>query len=80
MKKNVLDANYSMLLSHPWLQNAKVTPDWANNLIGIEGNGVVHTIAITKHLDSNTKCLEVLLYYDFVNGARDKEEDVLLVT
>ncbi len=38
----------------------------------------MYIIIITKHLDSNTKCLEVLLCYDFVNGIINKEEDVLL--
>ncbi len=49
----VLDSNYSMLLENPWLHNAKVTHDQDNNLITIEGNGMVQTIAITKHLDGN---------------------------
>ncbi len=30
-------------------------------------------------MDSNTKCLEVLPYYNFVNEVTDEEEDVLLV-
>jgi hypothetical protein len=41
MKNNVLNANYSMLLGHPWLQKAKVTHDWGNNFINIEGNNIV---------------------------------------
>jgi hypothetical protein len=53
--------------------------DWGNNLISIEGNGTIHTIIVTKHLDSNTKCLEVLLCYDFVNEITNEEKDVLLV-
>jgi hypothetical protein len=55
MKNNVLDYNYSMLLSWPWLCNARVTHDWGNNLITIEGNGTMQTIIVTKHLDNNTK-------------------------
>jgi len=58
MKNNVLDANNSMLLGCPWLQDGKVTHDWGNNLISIKGNGTICTIMITKHLDSNTKCLK----------------------
>lgn len=38
----------------------------------------MYVIAITKHWNSNTKCLEVFLYYDFVNGITNKEEDVFL--
>ncbi len=68
-----------MLLGCPWLQNTKVTHDWGNNFITIKGNGTVHTIAVIKHLESNTKCLEVLLYYDFVNGVTNEEEYMLLV-
>jgi hypothetical protein len=79
MKNNVLDASYSMLLGCPWLWNAKVTHDWGNNLISIEGNGTIRTIAVTKDLDNNTKHLEVLFCYDFVNKVTNKEEYVLLV-
>jgi len=57
----------------------QVTHDWGNNLISIEGNGIICTIVVIKHLDNNTKRLEILLYYDFVNGITDEEEDVLLV-
>jgi len=78
MKNNILDASYSMLLGHPWLRNVKVTPDWGNNFISIEGNNIVCTITITKHLDSNTKRPKVLLYYDFVDKVIDEKEDVLL--
>jgi hypothetical protein len=41
MKNNVFDFTYSMLLGRPWLRNACVTHDWGNNLIIIEGNGMV---------------------------------------
>jgi hypothetical protein len=40
MKNNILDANCSMLLGHPWLQDAKVTHDYRNNLISIEGKAL----------------------------------------
>jgi len=59
--------------------DTKVTHEWGNNFITIEGNGTIRTIVVTKHLESNTKCLEVLLYYNFVNGVTNEEEDVLLV-
>jgi hypothetical protein len=52
--------------------------NWGNNLINIEANGIVHTITLTKHLDNNTKRLELLLCYDFVNGITDEEKYVLL--
>jgi hypothetical protein len=74
MKNNVLDSNYSMLLSQPWLHNAHVTHDWGNNLITIEGNGMMRTITIIKHLDNNTKHPKVLLCYDLMEGVTIKEE------
>jgi len=41
MNNNVLDSSYSMLLSRPWLCNAHVTHDCRNNIITIEGHGMV---------------------------------------
>jgi hypothetical protein len=38
---NVLDSSYSMLLGQSLLCNARVIHDWGNNLITIEGNGMV---------------------------------------
>jgi hypothetical protein len=77
MCNNVLDSNYSMLLKHPGLHNVKVTHDWGNNLITIEGNNIVWTIIIMKHLDGNIKWPEVLLWYDIMNGVTYKKEEVL---
>jgi hypothetical protein len=79
MNNNTLDSNYSMLLGQPWLCNACVTHDWGNNLITIEGNGIVQTIVVTKHLDSNTKHLKVLLCYDLMKGVTYKEEEIFFV-
>jgi hypothetical protein len=75
MKNNVLDASYFMLIGHPWLHNAKVTHDWGNNLITIDGNGFMRTIVMNTNLDSNMKWLKVLFGYYFVNGVIDEEED-----
>jgi hypothetical protein len=76
LKNNDLDSNYSMLLVQPWLHNAHVTHDWGNNLITIKGNGMVQTIVVTKHLDNNTKCLEVLLCYDLMEGVIDEKKEI----
>jgi hypothetical protein len=54
MENNILDANYSMLFGHLWLQDDEVTHNWDNNLITI-GQQKIHTIIISKNLDSNTK-------------------------
>ncbi len=78
MKNNVLKASNSMLLGCPLLWDVKVTHDWGNNLINIESNGTIHTITITKHLDSNTKCLKVLLCYNFVNIVTNEEKNMSL--
>jgi hypothetical protein len=80
MKNNALDSNYSMLLGRPWLHNACVTHDWGNNLITIEGNGIMRTIAMTKHLDINTKHFKVLLSYDLIEGVTNEEEEIFFVT
>jgi len=44
-----------MLLNKPWFKDAKVTHDWGNNMIIIQGNGNVKTITMTKHLGINLK-------------------------
>jgi hypothetical protein len=72
MKNNVLNSNHSMLLGQPWLHNAHVIHDWGNNLIRIEGNGTMQIIVITKHFDNNTKCLEVLLCYNMMEGVTNE--------
>jgi hypothetical protein len=55
LQNNVVDFNYSMLLGRPWFRNAKVTHDWGNNLITIQGNGTIITISINKKLGAKTK-------------------------
>jgi hypothetical protein len=68
-----------MLLGQPCLRNACVTHDWGNNLIIIESNGMVRIIVVSKHLDSNTKRLDVLLCYDMMEGVIDKEAKIFLI-
>jgi hypothetical protein len=53
--KNVIDANYSMLLGRPWLKDAIIAHDWGNNTMTIQGNGMVRTIVVTKHLGTKVK-------------------------
>jgi hypothetical protein len=38
----------------------------------IEGNGMVWSITMTKHLDNNTKHPKVLLCYDMMEGVIDE--------
>jgi hypothetical protein len=40
----ILDFSYSMLLSHLRLKDAKVSHDWGNNTITIQGMGTFKTI------------------------------------
>jgi hypothetical protein len=55
----MLDYTYSIVLRRPWLWGGKVYDDWGTNLITIEGNDIVRTIAITK-------VVKVVLYYNFL--------------
>jgi len=68
LQNYVVDSNYYMLLVRPWLKDTKVEHDWGNNMVIIQGNGTIETMAATKHLGSNVKQLEVLLCYDFYNS------------
>jgi hypothetical protein len=69
----VVDSNYSMLLGRPWLRIAKIAHDWGNNMITVQGNGTIQTIAMIKHLDTNLKRLEVFsnrskIFFQVFNG------------
>jgi hypothetical protein len=46
----IIDLSYSMLLDRPWLRDAKMAHDWGNDIITIQGNGIVRTIIMIKHL------------------------------
>jgi hypothetical protein len=66
-----------MLFNRPWLRDVKVTHDWGNNMITIHGNGIIRTIAMTKHLSINLKRPKVLLCFDYQNGIINEEEDLM---
>jgi hypothetical protein len=55
LKNSVVDFNYSMLLGRPWIRNVKVTHDWGNNVITIQGNGTIRIISVNKKLRVETK-------------------------
>jgi hypothetical protein len=44
-----------MVLGKPWLIDAKVTHDWGNNVITIQGNGIVRTILVNMKLGAKTR-------------------------
>jgi hypothetical protein len=75
-----MDANNSILLGRPLLWDAKVSHDYDNNLVTIQGNGIIKLITITKHLSIDTKWPKVLLCYDFQHGITNDEEDVMFTT
>jgi len=66
-----------MLFGRPWFKDSKVTHDWGNNMITIQGNGTIRTIVVIKHLGINLKRPKVLLCFDYKNGIIDEEEDLI---
>jgi hypothetical protein len=77
---SVLDSNYFMLLGHPWLRDVKVSHDWGNNIIIIQGTGTIRTIPIIKKLGPPTKHLEILVCYNFHSRIFDEKNDLMFVT
>jgi hypothetical protein len=61
----VLDSNFLILLGHPWLKDVKVSHNWGNNTIIIQGVGTILTILVIKKLGTPTKCPKVLVCYGF---------------
>jgi hypothetical protein len=55
---------YSIFLRQPWLRDVKLSHDWGTNIITIQGNCIVKTIVVTKHLSNETKRPEICLCYD----------------
>lgn len=45
------------------------------NVITFQGNGIVKTTLVTKHLSSQTKHPKVFMCYEFQNGITNEEED-----
>jgi hypothetical protein len=80
INSNVLYSNYSMILRHPWLRDARVSHDWGTSIITIQGSDIIRTIHVTKKLGVQTKRPKVLVCYDFHFGIFDKKEDVMFTT
>ncbi len=55
LQNSVVESNYSMLLGRPWLRGVKVAHDWGSNIVTIQGNGIVKTIVVTKHLGGEVR-------------------------
>jgi hypothetical protein len=79
MNNNVLNFNYSMLLRHHWLKDAKVSHDWGTNIVIIDRTNLVKTILIIKKLGVQTKRPKVLMCYDFHYGISNEKEDIMFV-
>jgi hypothetical protein len=77
LKNGVADYNYYMLLGRPWLKDAHVTHDWGNNVVTIQGNGIVKTMSFNKTLRTKTKLPQVLVCYDFLERLTYEEEDII---
>ena len=73
-----IKSDYSMLLGRPWLRNAKVIHDWANDQVQIMGNGTVKTVKINRQLGYEAVTPHALVCYNFVEGITDDEETILL--
>jgi len=43
----ILNSNYSMLFGRPCFKDAKIAHYWENNVITIQGNGIIQTIVVT---------------------------------
>jgi hypothetical protein len=78
IQSNVLD--YSMLLSRLWLRDVKVSHDWGNNIITIQGADAVRTILVIKKLGAPTKHPKVLICYDFHSGISNEEKVLMFAT
>ncbi len=66
-----------MMLGRPWLKDAKVAHDWGNNVIIVQGNGIVRTILVNRKLGVETKRPQVLVCYDLMEGLTYEEEDLI---
>ncbi len=53
LKNSVVDSNYSTLLRKLWFRNVKVTHDWGNNVIIVQGNGTFRAILVNRKLGGN---------------------------
>ncbi len=58
-------------------QSTKVTHDWGNNVIIVQGNGIVKTILVDKKLGAKTKKPQVLVCYDLLEGLTNEEDDLI---
>ncbi len=80
LQTSVVDSSYSMLLGRLWLKDVKVAHDWGIYTITIQGNGIVKTITITKHLESEIRRPKMLLCYNYHNDITNEEKNIIFAT
>jgi hypothetical protein len=54
--------------------------DWGNNVISLQGYGIIRIISINKKLGAKTRRPQVLICYDLLEGLIDEEEDLIFET
>jgi hypothetical protein len=57
LQNNVVDSSYSMFLGRPWLKDDKMALGWGSHIVTIQGNGIVKTSTVTKHLGGEVRRL-----------------------
>jgi hypothetical protein len=80
LKNSVVNFSYFILPGKPWLKDAKVTHDWGNDVIRVQGNGMVRTISVNKKLGIETRRPQVLVCYNLMEWLIDEEEDLIFET
>jgi len=80
IQSSVLDSSYFMLLGCPWLRDDKMFHDWGNNIITIQGIGILKTIPIIKKLGALAKHPKVLVCYDFHSIISNQKGDFMFAT
>jgi len=80
LQNNVVDFNYSTLLGKPWLEDAKVIHDWGNNVIIVQGNGIVKAIYVNKNMGVETRKPQVFFCYDLMERLTIEKENLIFET
>ena len=73
-----IKSDYSLLIGRPWLRNAKVIHDWANDQVQIMGNRTIKTVTINRQLGYEAVTPHALVCYNFAKGITNDEETILL--
>jgi len=79
LQNSMVDFSYSMLLGRLKLKDAKVTHDWGNNVIIVQGNGIVRTILVNQKLGAKTRRPQVFCY-DLMEGLTYEEDNLIFKT